>query len=316
MHEDDYGVRRPDDDPKSNVPGKGGFIPPGMPPQLAAQLAAFYAGFPMPAPAPPAPATNPLDVMQAQQIMNLMNSQMVAQQELARANMAHMKEMEQIRRDAEDERERRRRRQDNDKEPLGELDTAIKLIRELNGIKSELGSTDTTSAIIQNTAPIIQDAVTELIDLYKMKAQAEIAQHTRREAPPLPSRSLPVVVSAPRSAPIAVVPKPGNGKTDPIELAKQLRQFYDGLSPNEQTEVMQAFLGQSEDSAEYDQPEQILDPVIPEIHNESGSQVLSDADRAILANEDIDLADQDQEVQGGEYSGATEDYDSPDRPGD
>jgi hypothetical protein len=228
--------------------------------------------------------------------------------------MAHMKEMEQIRRDAEDERERRRRRQDTDKEPLGELDTAIKLIRELNGIKSELGSTDTTSAIIQNTAPIIQDAVTELIDLYKMKAQAEIAQHTRREAPPLPARSLPAVVSAPRSAPITT-PKPGNGKTDPVELAKQLRQFYDGLSPNEQTEVMQAFLGQSEDPAEYDQPEQILDPVIPEIHNESGSQVLSEEDRALL-NEDIDLADQDQEVQGGEYSGATEDYDPTDRPGD
>jgi hypothetical protein len=312
--EDEYSRRPEAADAKSNSPGSGGFIPPGMPPHLAAQLAAFYAGFPLPPPTPAAPPTNPLDVMQAQQIMNLMNSQMVAQQELARANMAHMKEMEQIRRDAEDERERRRRRQDTDKEPLGELDTAIKLIRELNGIKSELGSTDTTSAIIQNTAPIIQDAVTELIDLYKMKAQAEIAQHTRREAPPLPARSLPAVVSAPRSAPITT-PKPGNGKTDPVELAKQLRQFYDGLSPNEQTEVMQAFLGQSEDPAEYDQPEQILDPVIPEIHNESGSQVLSDEDRALL-NEDIDLADQDQEVQGGEYSGATEDHDTTDRPRD
>src|SRR4030065_2623401 len=118
--------------------------------------------------------------------MNLMNSQMVAQQELARANMAHMKEMEQIRRDAEDERERRRRRQDNDKEPLGELDTAIKLIRELNGIKSELGSTDTTSAIIQNNAPILQDAVTELIDLYKMKAQPENAQQHAKRAQPTP----------------------------------------------------------------------------------------------------------------------------------
>lgn len=312
--EDEYSSRRPDvADAKSNSPGSGGFIPPGMPPHLAAQLAAFYAGFPLPPPAPAAPPTNPLDVMQAQQIMNLMNSQMVAQQELARANMAHMKEMEQIRRDAEDERERRRRRQDGDKEPLGELDTAIKLIRELNGIKSELGSTDTTSAIIQNTAPIIQDAVTELIDLYKMKAQAEIAQHTRREAPPLPPRSTPAVVSVPRQA--EPQPKPGNGKTDPVELAKQLRQFYDGLSPNEQTEVMQAFLGQSDGSDEYDQPEQILDPVIPEIHNESGSQVLSDADRRLL-NEDIDLADQDQEVSSGEYSAAIENHNPPDRPGD
>jgi hypothetical protein len=312
--EDEYSSRRPDvADAKSNSPGAGGFIPPGMPPHLAAQLAAFYAGFPLPPPAPAAPPTNPLDVMQAQQIMNLMNSQMVAQQELARANMAHMKEMEQIRRDAEDERERRRRRQDTDKEPLGELDTAIKLIRELNGIKSELGSTDTTSAIIQNTAPIIQDAVTELIDLYKMKAQAEIAQHTRREAPPLPARSLPAVSVAPQQ--YAPQPKPGNGKTDPVELAKQLRQFYDGLSPNEQTEVMQAFLGQSDEPAEYDQPEQILDPVIPEIHNESGSSVLSDADRRLL-NEDIDLSDQDQEIQGGEYARATEDHDPDNRTSD
>jgi hypothetical protein len=298
-----------------------GMIPPGLPPHLAAQIAAFYAGYPIPQSPPPQPAQNPLDIMQATQIMNLMNSQMSAQQELMKANMAHMREMESIRQQAEEERERRRRMYEKDKGSLGEVQGAISLLRELNGIKSEFGgATNPTTEIIQHAAPILENAIGELIDLYKLKAQAEISSHAapREAPPPLPSRQVSsTVVSLPK-------PQSGNGKTDPVSMAKELRRYYDGLSVNEQQEVMKAFLSTNEPHESVDESgdtelieqEQILDPVNPTIQNQTGSSILSEEDRELLENEDTDEQDQGPQVQVREHSPSTEADDQDNRKGD
>lgn len=304
-------VMREDDPFQTRQEGRqtptGGIIPPGLPPQLAAQLAAFYAGYPISPPTPPAPPQNPLDIMQATQIMNLMNSQMSAQQELMKANMAHMREMEAIRQQAEEERARRRRLYEKDHEPLGEVHGAISLLRELNGMKSEFGgATNPTTEIIQHAAPILENAIGELIDLYKLKAQAEISASSapRGTPPPLPSRkALSPSVSSEK-------PQAGNGKTDPVSMAKELRRFYDGLSVHEQQEVMKAFLSTNEPDESQEtvlvEQEQILDPSNPSIQNQTGSSILSEEDRELLENEDTDEQDQGSQVQMREHSSSTE----------
>jgi hypothetical protein len=285
--------------------GQGGFIPPGMPPHLAQQLAAYYAGYPVAPAPPPQPQQSPLDIMQAQQVMNLMNSQMTAQQELMRANMAHMKEMEQIRRESEEERERHRRAMFKDREPMGELQSAISLIRELNGIKSELGSADTTATIIGHAAPIVESAVGEFIELFKLRTQAEIAraQQPRSMSPPLPQRQVAPML-APKSE-----PKSGNGHDDPVKLAKDLKRFYEALPSDQQTAVMQAFLEPSD---------QILDSFSEQPQNTGmgGLEVLSPEDKEILENEDIDIDDQDPEIPDGEHAESTQDDDSSHRSSD
>lgn len=314
------GVERQDNNPIGPAPG---YIPPGCPPHLAAQLAAFYAGFPLQAfQAPQEPKQNPLEAMQATQIMNMMNAQMQAQQELMKNNMAHMREMEKIRRDSEDERQRRQQQYDRNRpEPMGELSSTIAIIRELNGIKSELGATDTTAEIISHGAPIIQDAIAELVELQKMKIQAEMASKmggNRGAAPPLPPRTAPQtnhsisVVGHPVSTPS----KKGNGTTDPVELARQLRAAYDGLTTEQQTAVMSAFLNAND--AE-DETEQNLDHFDSESQNmieildHSSDGLLSDEDRELLEH---DQSNHSEEIQDGEHPRPTETDDQSDRSSD
>lgn len=302
----------------STSPG-GGYIPPGLPPFLASQLAAFYAGYPIQPPQPTEQKQNPLEVMQATQIMNMMNAQMEAQQQLMKNNMDHMREMEKIRRDSEDERERRRRQYDRDKpEPMSELQGTIAIIRELNGIKSELGDSNTTTEIISHSAPIIENTIAELLELQKMKVHAEMRKNMTggSHPPPLPPRQTANHTSQ-VGQDMSYPSKNGNGKTDPVELARQLRAAYDGLTIEEQQSVMSAFLdGREQD----DEGEQVLDQIgtkpqnIGENTNPSTRDLLSDEDREILA--DDDEQDHSEEIQDGEYPGSTESDDQAHRSSD
>jgi hypothetical protein len=312
------GTERQDNNPSGP---SHGYIPPGCPPQLAAQLAAFYAGFPLQAfqQQPTEPKQNALEAMQATQIMNMMNAQMQSQQELMKNNMAHMREMEKIRRDAEDERQRRQQQYERNRpEPMGELSSTIAIIRELNGIKSELGASDTTAEIISHGAPIIQDAIADLVELQKMKIQAEISSKigaNRSVAPPLQPRTAPKtdhsisVVGHSVSTP----EKNGNGKTDPVELARQLRSAYDGLTPQQQTAVMSAFLNETDTEDEtldhFDSESQN----IVEISDHSSDGLLSDEDKEILEH---DQSHQSEKVSDGQYPGPTETDDQSDRSSD
>jgi hypothetical protein len=295
------GVEQRQDNQHHNPGPGGGYIPPGLPPQLAAQLAAFYAGYPI-QPPQPEQRQNPLEALQATQIMNMMNAQMDAQQQLMKNNMDHMREMEKIRRESEDERERRRRQLERDKpEPMSELQGTIAIIRELNGIKSELGDTNTTTEIISHSAPIVENAIAEIIELQKMKLQSEMARNMGSHPPPLPPRQTADHTSQVRHD-MSYPQKNGNGKTDPVELARQLRAAYDGLSTEDQTAVMSAFLDGSDQE---DETEQVLDQIgtkpqnIVGITNPSTMDLLSDEDREILA--DDDEQDNGEEISDGEY---------------
>jgi hypothetical protein len=319
LREDDpFGYNRTQTAPQSPQQPGGGYIPPGLPPQLAAQLAAFYAGYPI-QPPQPEQKQNPLEALQATQIMNMMNAQMDAQQQLMKNNMDHMREMEKIRRDSEDERERRRRQLERDKpEPMSELQGTIAIIRELNGIKSELGDTNTTTEIISHSAPIVENAIAEIIELQKMKLQSEMARNMggRSHPPPLPPRQ-----TADHNSQVghdmSYPQKNGNGKTDPVELARQLRAAYDGLTSEEQTAVMSAFLDGREQE---DEGEQVLDQIgtkpqnIIENTNPSTRDLLSDEDREILA--DDDEQDNGEEIPDGEYPGTAESDDQAHRSSD
>lgn len=276
--------------------GQGGYIPPGMPPHLAQQLAAYYAGVPIPAPAA-TPQQNPLDVMQSQQIMSMMNAQMTAQQELMRSNMAHYKEMEEIRRESERERERHRKALYEGHEPMTELNKAITLIRELNGIKTELGTADTTSTIIGHAAPIVENAVAEFIELFKLRTQAEIAKARMNIPPELPPRrSEPVVIRTKQNTSAGDT----NGHEDPVELARKLKKYYDSLPPGTQNEIMSALLSPSDE---------ILDSEAEESQNDDigVEYVLTDEDRQLLENENRDEQDTGEEISSGEHSGSAQD---------
>jgi hypothetical protein len=305
------------DRPERSQGTGGGYIPPGMPPHLAAQLAAFYAGYPMPPTFPPAQEQrreNPLEVMQATQIMNMMNAQMEAQQQIMKSNMDHLREMERIRRESEEERERRRRQYEKEKpEPMGSLNSTIQIIRELNGIKGELGQTSATSEIISHSAPIVENAISELIELKKMQLQAQMARAAARPAaPPLPQRR--AALSQPTTDgghDMSTPAKKPNGKDDPVALARQLRAAYEVLTSEEQTAVMGAFLNADEtenlDHRGHEQQNERKNP--------STRDLLTAADIAILES-DTDDDDQDDEISDSEYTSPVENDDTSDRPGD
>lgn len=276
--------------------GFGGFgappnMPAWMPPQMRNKILAQWFG--MEEKSEPKNAGT-AELMQQKILMDMHNSMQTASIENARS-LAEL----------------RRENAPGDKNPAGDVQQYIALLREFKSVSAEFGGGENSTAteIIAHTAPIIETSIAELLSLQKMKMQVEIAKTTGAQqatAPALPARPAPAPVpingqgAGQGAAP--AVNNSGNGKGDPIDLARQMRAIYDGLSEIDQRGVMAAFLG---NEAETEINEKSLDdpnPLDPQL--EDPINLLDEEDRAILEGETV--ADSDQEIQNGEHTGAVE----------
>ena len=190
-------------------------------------------------------------------------------------------------------------------EPLDQVNRTLEIVKEINGIKSALGGGDgdVKTELIQQTAGLLETGLTELIDMKKMMMQAEIAksQPKSQTAPPPIEKRTPQQTNTP--------PSPQKNEalpTDPIQLAKQMRDIYMGLSSEQQQAVMTAFLSEDDqDSAKNDETvennDNSFDDTPTNIQNiNSTNDILDEEDAAVLRGESESNA---TDIQNGEHTG-------------
>lgn len=279
----------------------------GLPPHLQRQVAAFYLGTPEQSPEMQPHNNATADLMMQKMIMDMMNQSSRAQMEMMQQQMEMRQSMLKFQRDMEESAK--------PKNPLGDMDNMIKVIRELNGFKNELGGSENQSLaaqLVESMVPLVEGGLSEFFSFKKIQAQAEMAKNSRIQSdrPELPARQI-------RTAPPALA-----AATDPISQAKHMGALYRNMSEQEQNAVMQAFLQSVEDNGEIMENTQENDDLDQDRNIEMSLEsdkmelesVLSDEDKAILHGRQNHI--EAGNLSNREHAPATEvDY-STDRPGD
>jgi len=233
--------------------------------------------------------------MQLQQMMmEMQNQARQSSMQMMQQQFEMNKTMMQTRRELEDSATK--------PNPLNDVDKMIALVSKINGIKGELGGGHESLAgqVLEQTVPLIESAMMEFLSYKKLVAQNELKKSTFQQRPPqvdLPPR-LPV--ATPQAA-------PGNS---PKEMAAQMAKMYAGLSPQEQSEVMQTFMGYLEEPSESNE---IIETNVSNDIIEDENEMLSDEDKALLNGNNENEAGNFSNI---EYTGTTEDDDPPDRSSD
>ena len=241
------------------------------------------------------------DLMLQQMMMDMMNQSRQAQMQMTQQQFDMHKNMMQARQDLENSAK--------PKDPMGDVNHVIKLVREINGIKSELGGAETDSLagrVLENTMPLVESFLSEFMSFKKLQAQTELqrVKTTQQNKPELPSRQR-------AAAPELPAPNKANTQNDPKSMALEMARMYAGLSPEEQSEVMQAFMGGLDDVEQSQQ--NIVQESSPVIIDDVGDDFLSEDDRRILNGDD---QDQTGDIQNSEYAGTAQTDNQTDRPGD
>jgi len=207
-------------------PGMLPGIPPGVPPHMHQQYYRSLLGIPE----PDTKKESHLEMMQAKMMMDMMTAQSAQQIEQQRANTENQRHMFKMQRDME---------RDSHKEPLGEVQSTITLLRELNGIKGEFGGNDNVvSDVVSQAAPIVETAISELIAMQKLKIQTELAR-IKAATPPRPDM--------PNRTPVAqLAAPPTNQGEDPVKLATRMGEMFKNLSDEQQQNVLEAFFAVAE----------------------------------------------------------------------
>ena len=218
-----------------------------LPPALKRQVAAYYVGIPDDA----KPQNNHTDFLQQQMMMDMMNQSRQAQMHMMQQQFDMAKRMMDAMREMDESRKPR--------DPMHDVNTTIKLMREINGIKSELGVQNGSLAgqVLETTVPLIETALTEYLAYKKMQAQAQLMTPRQPQIPALPIRDI-----APKTT------------DDPLLNVKQLAQQYKKMDSATQRELMNAFLGAM------DEPPEIVANSMP--YDTIEADMLTDEDRLIL----------------------------------
>jgi hypothetical protein len=254
----------------------------------------------------PEPRQAPVDTLQSQMqiqqmMMEMMNQSRQSQMQMAQQQFEMHKNMMQTRQELEASAK--------PKDPMGDVNNVISLVREINGIKAELGGSDhqsLASQVLEQTVPLVESALTEFLSYKKLQAQNDLkrSQNIANNAPQLPQRGAPVQ-SLPRIAPPPTV-------SDPIKMAEQMAEMYASLDPDSQRAVMMAFVGKVEQKEAFqaDSHENIVSNTGNDILESVNDSVLDDEDRAILNGYNANETDN---IQDREHAGTIEDDDPPDR---
>lgn len=255
-------------------------------------------------------------------LMDMMNQSNTAQMNMMQSQFEMQKSIMNARRDFEESAK--------PKDPLGDVNNIIRVVRELNGIKSELGGApeSMTGQILENTMPMVETLLTEYMAYMKMKAQAEFSRPVAvaPSPPALPQR--PAAAPVGPVAPIVAAAPSTVEKPNVASMAAQMAQMYVGLSNEEKQEVNMAFISamNEAESQTYEpaaEPETIDNKVDPKENYDNmeytpiDSKYLDPTDLELLHNGGADNdKDAAGDVQNSEHTGAIEENDPPYRESD
>lgn len=283
----------------------------GLPPHLTKQISNYYLGGDAYPNGDNRQQTGFQDMFGAVQmqkaLMDMMNQSNTAQMQMMQSQFEMQKSIMHARRDFEESAK--------PKDPLGEVNNIIRVFRELNGIKSELGGPpeSMTGQILENTMPMVETLLTEYLSYMKMKAQAEISRPIQAQAAP---PSLPIRQAIP-SVMVATQPNDAAG------MARQMAKMYMGLNSEEKKEVNLIFLqamNEMDNSSENEPIENNMD------HTENCDNMEQiPIEKKYLDQSDLELLnhggacnyeDAAGNVQNSEHTGPVEENDPAYRPGD
>lgn len=290
----------------------------GLPPHLQRQVAAFYLGTPEPTTTPETPPHNAAtaDLMMQKMIMDMMNQSSRAQMEMMQQQMEMRQSMLRFQRDMEESAK--------PKNPLGDMDNMIKVIRELNGFKNELGGNENQSLaaqLLETTVPLFESGLTEFFNYKKIQAQADLAKNSRirAERPELPARTIE------QTKPIAALPTVSTFPDDPVTVARQMGRMYRDLPEHKQSAIMEAFLASMNDDNEQNAENVENTPENDDFEHDRNVELSLEPDRidleSVLSEEDKAILNGTNNntgagnISNGEHSGTAENDYSADRPG-
>jgi hypothetical protein len=262
-------------------------------------------------------ANTAAEIMQQKLMMEMMQAQSQHQMAMQRHQLEYERELEKMRKSRDP------------KEPLGDVQQTIALLRELNGMKTEFGGSEhVATEIIGQTAPILETALTELLALQKLKVQNEIAKAkgAQQAARPLPPRQPPPRAMPPRPSPPPpkqteqhttrgghpVSPPPitqplnGSGR-NPLDIAREMGAIYRNMGDEEQQALLLAFIGDSQQTdvendisvdEEQEERNNNSDTVMSD-SNSDASDLLDPEDQAVL--ESADETDEDSSDVDSEH---------------
>lgn len=246
-----------------------------------------------------------IDMMNMQAMMRFEQEMKESKQREREAQLRYEKTMAEMRRDEEQWR-RDMQQHEKPKDTLSGMNDLVKVFREMNGLKEEIGSSGAESipvTLISNTMPIIETMMAEFMQLKKTQIQMEIARAgaSSNVAPPeLPAR--PTATASPLRV---VDDKPGG---DPIDLARKMGALFSKLSPEVRQKAMEAFF-QGDQNVESIPHNDTIDD-----DEDDSDMVIDDEDRAIMDASQNQQNENDY-VQDGEHTRSTDDNDPNDSHG-
>jgi hypothetical protein len=240
-------------------------------------------------------AQSQFEMMQQQMMFDMMNTARQNQMDMMRQTMELQRDMSKQRREMDDAYK--------PKDALSEVDTVIKLMRELNGFKSEFGGDgkeNWAATLMANGMPMIENVFAEFLSLKKLQLQGEL--NAAKKLPGGPPPCLPPrETAAPVRGALRVVDASEN---DPIEMARQAGALYRRYATDEemQQQMIDAFLHGNQN----------IEPT-------SNNDTIETDDDDFLDEEDQALLDADNdknegcEIQNGEYAAPIDADDQADR---
>jgi hypothetical protein len=264
----------------------------GLPPNVLRQIIPYLVGlggFPVQEERKPQQGGNTFELMQQQAIMDMMNNQM-------RAQLEFQKDMQRQRREMEESQK--------PKNPYSDMEMVFKMLREIQGFKSELGGGENLAAdALQSAVGLAETGLSEFLSIKKLQMQAELAKLAPAgEAPrSLPTRSAGRQLDSPR------VIKQEN---DPVQLARQMGEMFRQLTDEERQAAMAAFLRteslQDSENIENDYDNDTIDPE---------GEFLDAEDQEIMNSAGNNHQDETDHFSDGEHAAPADNHNPADRQG-
>lgn len=272
-----------------------------LPPHIARQAMAYHLGTPEQPTDTKKPDTGS-DMFQQQMMMDMMSQARQSQMTMMQQQFEMQKTMMGAMREMEDSKKPR--------DALGEVNNTISLMREINGIKTELGvggNTSLASQVLETTVPLVEHALTEYLGYKRIQAQAQAQKNTQVQdlKPELPSRN------ATRQIPVGVEPT-----LSAVQQATEMAKMYKTLPPKEQTAVMNAFIGSLEGPNNIETPlemgyNQNIATKLESDRIEDDDDILTDEDRILLNGHTN--ADEGRDIPNEQYPASIDNNDQIDR---
>jgi len=264
----------------------------GLPPNVLRQVIPYMIGmgpFPTQEDAKKPQQNNTFELMQQQAIMDMMNNQMRAQLEFQKDMQRQRQEMVESQKP---------------KNPYSDMEMIFKMLREIQGLKSELGGGENLAAdALQSAVGLAETGLSEFLSLKKLQAQAELARMTPANEPPrtLPARQPARQLDQPR-----VIKQ----EKDPVQLARQMGEMFRQLTDEQRQAAMAAFLGteslQDSENIENDYDNDTID---------TDGEYLDAEDQEIMNSAGNDNTDETDHFSDGEHAAPVDNHNPVDRQG-